>query len=671
MVFRHHPYILAAIIATVLAIGVWMVVPKEYSSKTKVSDEYKEVDLALGMNPLHATIRNNLGLGDDGINNLFVYCQILKTDDFARRILGNVKIQGRPLAEHLNTDNPVAEVKSNIEYNASTLQQTLIIQYTDKDPYVAAAVLDSITKELQRTISDSRHKMSLSQMANVKIERDNAKKAYDAAHLKWAEYVDSHSGTLLKEENLQIKKLEDEVNRTRSRYDEYSKIYTRYYALLNRSYCSFSTIEPITVPTKDTSHPFAYIAVFVLIAIVLVKAFKLYEERRGSDFKLEWGGLFSPWSITILVWGGMAVMLSVTSNLLDPLTNQFYISITLWISIFLVTSFSTFNLLEHRTQPVPTSGIEVNKYIYNFLFVASFVLTILFAYKVYKIVSMFDAKDIMSNAREFAVFGDSMGFLNYASVITQAILLVSLWRYPRMPLWQLLVVIFCCLVNSLAAMEKGGFFLVFICGMYVMFERGVVKLRTIFLSGLILIGFFYLFNLMRSGEDSEYSKNETILDFIGMYVMSPPVAYCRLMPDLTGQFGTNTFAIVYNFLARFGFPVEVHEKLQEFVFVPITTNVYTIMQPFYRDFGHLGVAFFAGVYGIVSGWVYRLSKNGNLIAICAYTYLMQVLVLQFYQENIFYNLVVTLQKLFFVFLIVQTGIRLNCKRKQIPVVTHE
>lgn len=664
MVFRQHPYILAAIIAAMLAIGVWSIMPKEYAAKTKVSDEYKEVDLALGMNPLHATIRDNIGLGDEGINNLFVYCQILKTDDFARKILGKVKVEGKSLAEHLNVEDPVSEIKNQIEYNASTQQQTLIIQYTDRDPYVAAAVLDSITKELQGTISAARHKIAQSQMANAKKERDIAKAAYDAAHRKWAEYADSHTDTSLKEEKLHIKNLEDEVNRTNNRYDETSKVYTRHYALLNRSHCSFSTIEPITVPTEDTSHPYAYIAVFVLIAITLVKAFKLYKERRDDEFNFEWGGLFSPWSITVLVWGGMAILMSLTSNLLDPLTDQFYISISLWITIFLVTSFSTYNLLEHKSLPVPTQGIDINKHIFNFLFFVALILTILFAYKVYKIVSMFDAKDIMANARDFAVYGDSMGFLNYASVITQAILLVSLWRYPKMPLWQLVVVILCCLVNSLAAMEKGGFFLVFICGMYVMFERGVVRVRTILLSGIILIGFFYLFNLMRSGEDSEYSKNETILDFIGMYIMSPPVAYCRLMPDLTGQFGTNTFAIVYHFLARFGFPVEVHEKLQEFVFVPVTTNVYTIMQPFFRDFGHLGVAFFAGVYGVVSGWVYRLSKNGNLIALCAYTYLMQVLVLQFYQENIFYNLVVTFQKVFFVFLIVQTSIKFNLTYKR-------
>ena len=67
--------------------------------------------------------------------------------------------------------------------------------------------------------------------------------------------------------------------------------------------------------------------------------------------------------------------------------------------------------------------------------------------------------------------------------------------------------------------------------------------------------------------------------------------------------------------------------------MPIPTNVYTIFQPFYRDFGYWGIAVFAAIYGIIMGMTYRYSKNGNSFFICLYTYFFSLIVLQFYQEK--------------------------------------
>jgi len=289
----------------------------------------------------------------------------------------------------------------------------------------------------------------------------------------------------------------------------------------------------------------------------------------------------------------------------------------------------------------------------------------MYLYQVWQTISAFGSKDMMNNVRTLAVYGEGYGFLNYAIVIAQSMLVVSLWRYPKIPKWQLVAIILCCIINSVAIMEKGSVFLVIFCSMYVLFERKVIKSRTILFGGIIIVVVFYFINIMRSGVDSDYSKNETLLDFIGMYIMSPPVAYCRVVEEVVPQFGANTFETIYLFLNRFGIGnFEVHEKLQEFVSVPVLTNVYTIMQPFYRDFGYLGVAFFAWVYGILSGFLYRFSCNGNVYCICLYTYMVELLVLQFYQENLFLSMVFVLQMVFFVFLMTQDIFKLSYVRSQ-------
>ena len=83
---KKHPYITAILIATLLAIVVWLCVPKEYTAITKLSDEYKEIDLAIGLDDMKARIKNMMGKGNAGINDMAVYCKILKTEDFARKL---------------------------------------------------------------------------------------------------------------------------------------------------------------------------------------------------------------------------------------------------------------------------------------------------------------------------------------------------------------------------------------------------------------------------------------------------------------------------------------------------------------------------------------------------------------------------------------------------------
>lgn len=83
---KRHPYIIAFIAAIVLSIVAWCLVPKEYAARTKLCDEYKEMDLAIGLDKWSAKIREMSGSENSGVNDIEVYCMALKTDDFARKL---------------------------------------------------------------------------------------------------------------------------------------------------------------------------------------------------------------------------------------------------------------------------------------------------------------------------------------------------------------------------------------------------------------------------------------------------------------------------------------------------------------------------------------------------------------------------------------------------------
>ncbi|MCD8297167.1 MAG: oligosaccharide repeat unit polymerase [Prevotella sp.] len=402
------------------------------------------------------------------------------------------------------------------------------------------------------------------------------------------------------------------------------------------------------------------IAILIILAVMLI-AFRIYKI----------GDYFSPWFITAAIWFVMIFAMQFQGDLLYPLSDQFLVSISLWIPVLCVSSLLTYYLLPSvkDENAAVLSDVSLSDKLFNVIYVISMIITPMYLYQMLKIVMMFDTADMLYNIRILAVFGDQdFGFLNYSYILNQVLLVIALWKYPKIPKWQLITIYIAILLSCFAIMEKGGLFFAFFATIFVLFERGYIKVRTIIIWALVIFFLFFLFNLSRQMQSDNNNTNETtIFDFISMYILSPPVAFGMVDIDVSEQFGSHTFETIYLFLERFGYNVEVHTKLQEFVNVPISTNVYTVLQPFYQDFGYTGVTFFALVYGLLSGWAYRQLRNGSGIGKCLYTYIAQVLILQFYQENIMLSLVAFIQFIFFVVILTQRKLTFNLfPRKSSP-----
>lgn len=651
---NRHPYILATFAATLLSIVVWLCVPKEYTALTKLSDEYKETDLAVGFNALRAYLRDAMGNSDTGLNDMEIYCKVLKTDDFARSI-SHKKVPGKGITygEYLCEEDTIEAIKDNINYNYSGKQSTLSVSFTDRDPVVAAQMLDSATAQLQQVITSYRQENARIALRNAVLNLNATKEKYKAAQNRYNAFADSHSNMSTPSTKQEEEELSNESKSAYALYQKAAEEYARQQALKQRAYLSFAVIQNNSVPQKADTYLIGYLLSFVLLALFITYAI---QHRKNVDLKTvslrQLTNYFSPWTLTIGIWAIILGLYYLLDTDLYPITSQFYFCFIIWIPIFCITAFITYIIMPVRDIPhVRKDSQDKSLLLFNILFVISLIITPLYVYKVMQIILMFSSEDLMSNIRTLAVYGEGVGFLGYSNVLNQSLFVVAIWAYPRVPLWKIVLLALACILNSLAIMEKGTIFFVFVCVMFVLFEKKVIKMRSIVLAGVILIGFFYIFNLARAGEDSDYQKNETLLDFFAMYALSPPVAFCQLQPELTPQFGTNTFETIYLFLRRFGEDVVVKDKLQEFVFVPISTNVYTLFQPFYTDFGYKGIAIFAAVYGVISGWLYRLYTASVSFGRCMYTYIVNVLILQFYQENIFLSMVFVIQFTFFVYIL--------------------
>ena len=380
--------------------------------------------------------------------------------------------------------------------------------------------------------------------------------------------------------------------------------------------------------------------ILIIIMSLLLAAFLF--------FKL--GDIFSPWTITTVIWLAIEVMFLFQGDLLYPLGNQFH------------SCLVTYYVLPRGNTGQTLSDIpDINQALFNLFYVISMVITPLYLYKIMQVVMMFDSSDMLNNIRMLAVYGDeNYGFLNYSYVLNQVLLVVGLWRYPKVPLWQLITIIIASLMSAFAIMEKGMLFFLFAGVLFVLYEKRVIKMRSILISSAVLILVFFLFTTARSyREDADPNEDLTFLDFFAIYVLSPAVAFEYVEEDLTPQLGSHTFQTIYMFLNRFGGDYEVNAKIQEFVWVPLPTNVYTVFQPFFEDFKYKGVALFAMFYGVFSGLAYRMARNGNSVGKCLYVYVVYVLALQFFQENVMMSIVNVIQFTFFTTLVCQQRIGLG------------
>ena len=330
----------------------------------------------------------------------------------------------------------------------------------------------------------------------------------------------------------------------------------------------------------------------------------------------------------------MLVLLSA-NTILEPISNQFYICLSIWLCVFCPVSFLTYNLSKRKEKIQNTISINVNMTLFNILFILAMCMTPLYLYEVYKLVIMFDTRDILNNIRELSAHGEGFGLLNLTLVVDVSLLIVALLLYPKIPTWKLILIILAWLIYCIGTMAKGYFFMLFVFAVYAMYEKKIIRYRTIVVASGFLIVFFYFFNLMRAAYDSAYREEETFIDFIGMYIMSGPAAFGHVMEGISDKFSPNVFWVIDYYIGRF-FTGEhiIHAAHKDFVFVPISTNTYTIFRPYYIDFGYWGICMFALIYGFIYGYLYRLSVNQNSWGKCFYCYMLFFLVMQFFDDMI-------------------------------------
>lgn len=687
-------YAIACSVAVVVAIVIGISSPNRYAAEITIVDENTEMDISVGKDPMSAWLPKDPSI-DKGINDPEIYSQIIEAPEFDKVIAkthiptyGNIDYYHYLLKNHkeawwnkvlhfienlLGDENEeeyiYGVINDNIKYKVSAKYQTVMLQVTDNDPEVAVVIVEAVHKYLHEQVVSYKQRFTDKLTLNALNQRAETGRRYHEAFDQYASYADANQDAILAGQQTELDNLRKEVTDAFSRYNYACQQYYHFLARSQSVQQPFTVLKDVTTPVKPYSpNTIIWVLALLTIAFIITTWWVLsrtYKFRHNLNSLLD---PFSPWVITLAVWIAIIVMFQFQKDLLYPLSDQFYICVTSWLIIFIVCSVATYYLMPSsgNTAETKAKDIDISMLAFNTMYVISMIITPLYLYEILQVVAMFDPADMLNNIRLLAVFGDeSHGFLSYSYIMNQVLLVSGLWQYPKIPKWKLSTIFAATFMSAFAIMEKGMLFFIILVTLFVMYQKRRIKLRTIGLSGAAVILLFFIINVLRSGSLASLENNDsTLLNFFAIYILSPSVAFGRVAQDITTQVGSHTFQVPYLLLNQWGFGnFEINIKTQDFVYVPLPTNVYTIFQPFFQDFSYRGVAFFAMLYGTVTGFLYRMYKNGNGICRCIYTYFVYVLVLQFFQENIFMNIVMIMQFVLFTMLIQQQTLRLNLKFK--------
>ena len=205
--------------------------------------------------------------------------------------------------------------------------------------------------------------------------------------------------------------------------------------------------------------------------------------------------------------------------------------------------------------------------------------------------------------------------------------------------------------------------------LYAFATMGKFSLLTPFLAWIVILSFqkkikvkylLYLFTLLftammfmhffrASSDDST-----TLYQVISIYLYSPIVALGNLSPS-TEFFGMETFRFFYALFYSFSISnIEPIKVILEYVNIPFPTNVYTIIRPYYNDFGLFGVFLGSIFFSLFFGIIFRLASK-NIYFFQMYYAMLSIIILAQFLGDLFMSSLSSHIQLFicllFVFLI--------------------
>ena len=370
--------------------------------------------------------------------------------------------------------------------------------------------------------------------------------------------------------------------------------------------------------------------------------------------------LINPIVVTSSVWLFLLVGYEVIDHGLYPLSDKFYAVFLAWMVSFQIACHTTTTLvnnsrhLSHSATPLITS-----KYLILFISLCIIFITVMN----YKRAMAYDSTNLYHSIRELSVEVNRGNEALAPSALQVwagrfAQLSFAMWmiyslkniKFKHQYLFYLLIFIY-----LFGCANKGVFSRFFIGYLAILAFKKQINFRLIVVVSVLMFTFMYLVQLLRNGNMSEGSD---IMRVILIYLFSPLPAldsYILHSPtDFTtyfdGEFVFRYFPFVSQFLGREFHPEDIGFYNFEHVYVPLPTNVYTMLAGYWVGWKWTGVAFGGLLHGVFWGYIYKRAKSEDVYKIF-YASILNMLVLWFFHDFLMGQIRFVITLAIFLFLI--------------------
>lgn len=349
----------------------------------------------------------------------------------------------------------------------------------------------------------------------------------------------------------------------------------------------------------------------------------------------------SPFSLHVLSWFILFLGGVFTHGSFYPLKGEVFLKFFIWYMIIGSITFLMY-FIQNKDGNKKSKNLEYNLKFIGLFSTFSIISCLISIVEIYYVGSS-GPYNFFLNLR-LSLFLEEYSGPRYTFIPILYLIMTSLFAISLLVnknkfltrvliIWQIIFVI--ATVGKLSILTPVITFFVI---KYIGFKKKI-KLKKIGLLVLFFAVTFFALTILRTSESNE-EKN--IFEFLGIYSYSPIIAFGELTQN-SENFGENTFRFFYALTYKTGLHgIEPIATIKEYVYIPLPTNVYTIMEPFYLDFGVFGVFYGAMFYGLFYSLIYFKAIQKQGVYIIFYSFIALNLVFGFFGETLLTNLALSL-----------------------------
>ncbi|WP_276858473.1 O-antigen polymerase [Bacteroides fluxus] len=349
--------------------------------------------------------------------------------------------------------------------------------------------------------------------------------------------------------------------------------------------------------------------------------------------------IFSPEVLVTGTWSLIIILYYILPHNLYSINGRFIECILLWVVFFYISSSVAY--------AITGSGklvCEKSQSIYRYETVFAVLATVLIAVDCIRLAFTSDYFFLylrsLNTGLDENIQSDVSPLWGYFRSAMIVVYLIELMELRAGNKRKVILFFILNLLTCFITMAKSQLFTVIFTSVVILHRKKKISVKQLLTVTAICFALFVVMQLLRSNDVTDFS----VLEFLAIYILSGTVAFDHFEPLDMGT-GSNVFRFFIALLNRLGLSnISANATILDYTTVgpDSITNVYTLLFPYFMDYGYVGIIVFSIVNGLLCGYFFKKSKNSEP-ALVLYSMLAFTIVFGFFGEILFANLSTFLQ----------------------------